>query len=237
MLEIPVLNAPRAAATPEHDIRDVLPWQEWRPGLARASLEQRPVLCLAEDAWSNGAQRLALFLRNDPALVELISRGFVPILVSARERPDIVDLIVHASWQLTGRVSPPLLAICSEDGLPFMTFAGMLFEGGEGQPTLMGLLTAAGRHYAMQSDQCRAEALRLAQPHGHGAVAVVGQIVGQAVDELADQTATCPPTRSGAGSREVRSRPSRASWKACWRAACMTRSRGRSTGLPGAMGL
>lgn len=172
MIELRVLQAaPPPALAPEHDIRSVLPWRGWAQGLAEAATRRLPLLCLAEDPWSNGAQRLALFLQQDHALREQAADAFVPVLVDAAEHPVVVDQALHVAHLLLERVGPPLLAVCTEEGLPYLAYGSMLFEGAEGQPTLLGLLQAAAEHYLSQREACLHEAKRLLRtpaPEGAG---------------------------------------------------------------------
>lgn len=166
MIELSVAPAPPAAA-PEHDASGALPWRSLEEGIREAAERRMPVLCLAEHPWSNSAQRLALFLRHDSELADRAANAFVPLLVNPADRPDIVDLILNAAHRLEPDVSPPLLAVLTEEGLPLVTFCHLALEGTPDRPSLLALLTAAEAHYRADREACLQEARALAgQPAG-----------------------------------------------------------------------
>ncbi len=160
---LPTITA-AAPAAPEHDVRGTLAWRGYTEGVAEARRRGVPILCLAEEPWSNGAQRLALFLVKDTALRELAESAFVPVLANPHERPDVVDRILNVAHAHVRHPGPPHLAVCTAEGLPFLTYCDLRFEGSAEHPTLLGTLLAASRYHEEQPEACRAEARRLAMP-------------------------------------------------------------------------
>ncbi len=164
MIELTVMPATRTeSGAPQHDVRTALAWLSLEEGLEQAREQGKPVLCLAESYWSNSAQRLALFLEEDAQLKEVAAGGFIPVLVDPAEEPVLADRIMVAASQLEATLSPPLLAVLSEEGLPLVTYCNIAFEGDDERPSLLGLLRTTGEFYAQQPKECIVEARGLQQ--------------------------------------------------------------------------
>ena len=164
MIELEVVTAASEGRTaPENDLGTALNWRSWEAGIAEARETQSPVFCVAENRWGNAAQRLALFLERDPELAELIAGSFVPVLVDPAGRPDLVDRILTVAMQVEATVSPPLLAVCTEEGLPLVTSCDITFEGTDERPSLASLLKAAREQYREARKECLVEARGLQQ--------------------------------------------------------------------------
>ena len=123
-------------------MREALAWRGVGPGLAEARERGVPVLCLAESAWSTGAQRLALVLGREPDTRDLAERAFVPVLVDPLERPDVAARLRWAAATLTGTAGPPLLALLTSSGRPFLAYCNLWPEGRDPYPSLGSLLRA-----------------------------------------------------------------------------------------------
>lgn len=164
MIELTVMPEARAVdSCLSHDIRRVLPWRSWAEGLAESRELGKPVLCLAESPWSNSAQRLALFLAEDEQLSDAAASDFVPVLLDPADRPEVADRILVAASRLESIISPPLLAVLTEEGLPLVTYCNLAFEGDDNRPSLLGLLHASSAHYIEQPRECIVEARGLQQ--------------------------------------------------------------------------
>lgn len=164
MIELAVMPASSPAGSGlQHDISRVLPWLGLQEGLDRAREQGRPVLCLAEHPHSNSAQRLALFLEQDPHLPELISDRFVPVLTDRHVEPELTERILSAASRLESTVSAPVLAVLSEEGLPLVTYCNITFEGDDERPSLLNLLRTTERYYREQRRDCIVEARGLQQ--------------------------------------------------------------------------
>jgi hypothetical protein len=149
----------RAAPPPRPpDVRRALPWREFEVGLDEAALHGRPILCLAEPHWSSAAQRLALVLGREDDTRALAERAFVPVLVDPIERPDVAARLRWASTALTGGAGPPLLALLTHRGAPFLTYGSLWPEGRPPYPSLRALLTSVAALYRERPDAVAAEA-------------------------------------------------------------------------------
>jgi uncharacterized protein len=104
------------------DVRRVLEWRDLDAGVVEAQMRGALVVCLAEPTWSNGAQRLALVLRQEDDTRELCASSFVPVLLDPEERPDLAARLRWASAALTGTIGPPLLVLLTPRGAPFLSY-------------------------------------------------------------------------------------------------------------------
>lgn len=111
------------------DVRRTLPWRDWTGGLSEAADRGVPIVCLAEAAWSTGAQRLALVLEHDDETRGLLETAFVPVLVDPVARPDVAAHLRWAATVLTGTAGPPLIAILTPGGSPFLAYCSLWPEG------------------------------------------------------------------------------------------------------------
>jgi uncharacterized protein len=129
-------------ARPAHppDVRRTLAWRGWAAGLAEAAERRVPAVCLAEPAWSNGAQRLALVLDGDDETRGLLEADFVPIHVDPIAHPDVAARLRWNAMALTGTIGPPLIAILTPRGTPFLAYCSLWPEGRPPYPSLRSLL-------------------------------------------------------------------------------------------------
>lgn len=146
------------------DIGQALPWRTFDDGVREATERGVPILALAEPAWTNVAQRLAHVLDQNPSLRETIGDRVVPVLVDQNERPDLADRWRQASVALTGSAGPPLLLLLSHEGLPFLAFASIRFEGDDEYPSLGAIVTATANAYAADVGAILREARALTEP-------------------------------------------------------------------------
>lgn len=137
---------PRSSAMP--DIADALPWRTWIDAIAEAGERRAPILALAEPAWTNSAQRIALRLREDENLREGITAHVIPALVPPGLRPDLVARWRRAAVHLTGTAGPPLLMLLTHEGDPFLAYPTMAIEGDKAFPSLASLLASVAEAYA-----------------------------------------------------------------------------------------
>ena len=190
MIELEVVAADRQGrSAPENDLASALQWRSWADGLEEAREQQAPIFCVAESPWGNAAQRLALFLERDAELADIISDGFVPVLVDPTAMPDLADRILTVAMQVESTVSPPLLAVCTEEGLPLVTSCDITFEGTDERPSLASLLKTTLDQYATARKECLVEARGLQQlePHAAGGASMflpVWQLLRQPDDGL-----------------------------------------------------
>jgi uncharacterized protein YyaL (SSP411 family) len=84
------------------EIASALSWRTWEVGCEEAQRRGLPILVLAEAAWANSSQRLALHLQHNDTLRELVETRFVPVLVNSDDRPDLVATWRWAAMALTG---------------------------------------------------------------------------------------------------------------------------------------
>jgi uncharacterized protein len=131
------------------DISDALPWREWDEGLAESAKLKIPLFVFAEPAWTNSAQRVALRLQQDQALRETILAGFVPVLLSPVERPDLIARWRRVATYLVGNVGPPLMMCLTHEGEPFLSYTTMAIEGDPTYPSLASLLASIAEAYAI----------------------------------------------------------------------------------------
>ena len=138
---------------------DWYPWGE--EAFERARQMDRPIFLSVGYStcyWCHVMERLVF---SDPAIAELMNRGFVNIKVDREERPDIDEIYMTTTQILTGRGGWPNSVFLTPDLLPF--FAGTYFppadQGGRpGFPTILG---AIGREWDQSRAQIEAQAKRL----------------------------------------------------------------------------
>ncbi len=143
------------------DVRRVIAWRGLSAGLAEATTRGVPIVCLAEHSWSNGAQRLALVLGQEDDTRELLESSFVPILLDPEERPDLAARLRWASSVLTGTSGPPLLALLTPHGEPFLTYCSLHPEGQGPYPSLRSLLRSIAQLASERRAAIEEEAKRL----------------------------------------------------------------------------
>lgn len=83
---------------------DWLPWG--RSAFAWAADEQRPVLLAVGAAWCPACAGMARTTYSDPAVCDLIERGYVPVRVDAERRPDISERYALGGWPTTAFLTP-----------------------------------------------------------------------------------------------------------------------------------
>jgi uncharacterized protein len=167
-LALPVAGQPSRLP----DVRQALDWRDVHSGLDEAAARTVPILCLAESAWSNGAQRLALALAQDDETRSLIEESFVPVWVDPISRPDVTARLRWAAATLTGTVGPPLLVLLTPRGAPFLAYCSIWPEGREPYPSLRSLLRSVSDLDRDRRTAIEAEAMQLqARARGRGASA------------------------------------------------------------------
>jgi uncharacterized protein YyaL (SSP411 family) len=178
------------------DIRHALDWRELHAGLDEAAHRGVPLLCLAEPHWTTGAQRLALYLGDDEATRDLVASSFVPILVDPIERPDVAARLRWAATSLTGTAGPPLLALLTPKGSPFLAYCSLWPEGKGAYPSLRSLLQSVAELDRSRRASIETEALLLqerARPRPSSAPRYTAwQSVRDAVDVHAGGLAEIP---------------------------------------------
>lgn len=130
------------------DIAAAIPWRTWEEGRDEARRRAMPMLVFAEPSWTNSAQRVALRLRQDDDLRDLVTSQVVPVLVDPAERPDLAAAWRWAAVALTGTAGPPLMAFLTHDGLPFLAYCTMAVEGDDTYPSLASLIESVAESYA-----------------------------------------------------------------------------------------
>lgn len=164
--------SPATPASPHlPDVDQATDWRAWQEGLAEAREHDRPILCLAEPAWANGSQRLALVLGRDESVRQALETRFVPVRLDPLARPDVADRLRCAALSLTGTAGPPLLVLLTPTGLPFLAYCTIRPEGGDGYPSLAALLRSVAdlHHERPEAVHEEAEALRARlQPSDEG---------------------------------------------------------------------
>jgi len=153
--------APAIRPAPPPDVRRALPWREFEVGLDEAAAHGRPILCLAEPPWSSAAQRLALVLGREDETRALAESAFVPVRVDPFERPDVAARLRWAATALTGGAGPPLLALLTHGGAPFLAYGSLWPEGRPPYPSLRSLLTSVAALYRERPAALAAEARAL----------------------------------------------------------------------------
>jgi uncharacterized protein YyaL (SSP411 family) len=189
-----------------------LTWRTWTDGLAEARTRGLPIVAVAEPEWTNSAQRLALVLGRDERLRTVLAGSVVPVLVDPIDSPAPVDAWHQASIRLTGAIGPPLIVLLTDDGLPFLAYPSMAYEGNERWPSLASVVQSAADTWGTERDAIRAEARALAVPEPgpdpfdawarclplldrtHGGIDALPrhplpQLVWLALDQAADETA------------------------------------------------
>jgi uncharacterized protein len=159
------MSSPGSASVPSGhlpDIASALRWRAWGEGSEEARRRGVPMLVLAEPAWANSAQRLALRFQQDEMLRELVTSRVVPVLVDPDARPDLVAAWRWAAVALTGTAGPPLLLLLTHEGLPFLAYCTMAIEGDDTYPSLTSLLESLTESYAINAAGIGAEARALA---------------------------------------------------------------------------
>jgi uncharacterized protein YyaL (SSP411 family) len=120
------------------------------------------MFALAEPAWANSVQRLALRLQQDVVLRELATSRVIPVLVDPEEHPDLAAAWRWAAVALTGTAGPPLQVFLTHDERPFLAYCNMAVEGDDTYPSLVSLLASLTERYAANAGDIGAEARELA---------------------------------------------------------------------------
>jgi hypothetical protein len=121
-----------------HNPVDWFPWGA--EALAKAKAEDKPIfLSIGYSAchWCHVMERESF---ENPAVAEVLNKGFVSIKVDREERPDLDDLYMDAVQMLTGRGGWPMSVWLSPDLEPF--YGGTYFppESRGGMPGFLPLL-------------------------------------------------------------------------------------------------
>ena len=150
-----------------------LDWLPWGPAaFARAAAERRPVLLAIGAAWCPACAGMARATYRDPAVCELVERGFVPVRVDADRRPDVAERYTLGGWPTTA----------------FLTPAGQLL-GGEtyvDPPRMRALLQRVAAAFARRGDELAAVPPPLPAPDPP-APAAPGDIPGWLEQHLVEQ--------------------------------------------------
>ena len=129
---------------------------DWRPwgaeALARAALEDKPILLSVGYAACHWCHVMAHESFEDEAIAALINRDFVPVKVDREERPDVDAIYMQAVQSLTGHGGWPLTAFLTPDGRPF--YGGTYFppEDRHGMPGFPRVLAAVQDAYRNRRD-------------------------------------------------------------------------------------
>lgn len=158
-LSLPTTGAPRQNLLP--DIRQAIQWRTWNEGSEEAALQQRPMMVIAEPHWSNSAQRIALRLRQDASLANLLDTRIVPVLIDPDERPDLVARWQWAAMSFTGTAGPPLIIFLTHEAQPFLAYCTMSVEGDENYPSLASMIESIAEAYDANSHALVSEATAL----------------------------------------------------------------------------
>lgn len=95
-------------------------WSPWgQDALERARETERPVLLLVGHGSCRPCRMMAEESFADPELAAWLNARFVPVLVDARERPDLDAAFAFAGEALGGSVDHPRLYALTPDGAPF----------------------------------------------------------------------------------------------------------------------
>lgn len=152
---------PRSPIAPP-DVDRALAWRGWDEGRAEARARGVPGFCLAEPAWSNGAQRLALVLAREDGTRALLADAFVPIRVDPTARPDVAARLRWTAAATTGTAGPPLIVLLAPDGAPFLGYCTLWPEGRQPYPSLHALLRSVADLARERPGDLEAEAATLA---------------------------------------------------------------------------
>ncbi|MBO6782234.1 MAG: thioredoxin domain-containing protein [Alphaproteobacteria bacterium] len=129
-------------------------WYPWGPeALARAKIEDKPVLLSVGYAACHWCHVMAHESFEDPATAAVMNRLFVNIKVDREERPDL-DAIYQSALALMGEAGGwPLTMFCTPDGKPF--WGGTYFppRAGYGRPGFPDLLEHIDRIYRTEGDK------------------------------------------------------------------------------------
>lgn len=147
------------------DITRAVDWRSWSAASDEAHQRRVPMLVLAEPAWSNSAQRLAHVIGENEGLRNSLNDRVVPVFVDPHERPDLAALWRWAAVALTGSSGPPLMLLLTHEGLPFLSYGTMQFEGDDVTPSLASLVTATADAYAEHMDSFVQEGRSLVASH------------------------------------------------------------------------
>lgn len=154
------VHADRTGAMPA--LGGALPWRTWTAGLEEARSRRVPLLVVAESPWANSAQRLALVLGRDERLRPAVEEQVVPVLADPHDAGAPGDRWRWSAVQLAGTVGPPLMLVLTEEGLPFLAYTSMQYEGDDLFPSLTSVLTTARDAYVRDRDAVITEARALA---------------------------------------------------------------------------
>lgn len=150
-------------SAPVPDITGALNWRRLGDGIAEAQARRIPIFVLAEPRWSNSAQRLAHVLEGDEQLRNRLEHDVVPVMVDPNERPDVCVTWRWAAVALTGSSGPPLLLLLTHEGMPFLSYGSMQFEGDDTMPSLGSLVAATADAYSEHMESFLQEARALAR--------------------------------------------------------------------------
>ena len=139
-------------------------WYEWGPdALGRAATEDRPLLISIGYAACHWCHVMAHESFEDPAVAELINRGYVAIKIDREERPDLDMLYMAATQAASGHGGWPMTVFATPDGRPF--FAGTYFPPVDrsGQPSFSRVLLSLEEAWSDRREDVETQADELAR--------------------------------------------------------------------------
>jgi uncharacterized protein YyaL (SSP411 family) len=145
-------------------------WYPWgEEALERARDEDRPLLVSIGYSACHWCHVMAHESFEDPAIAEVMNRGFVCIKVDREERPDIDALCMEACQAMTGHGGWPLNAFLTPELEPF--YAGTYFppEPRHGLPSWRMVLDAVAGAWSERRDDIRRQSAQIAQSLGAAA--------------------------------------------------------------------
>ncbi len=163
----PPLRSPGTPIEPPA-LETVLPWRSWDEGRAEAQRASRPLLVLAEPAWTTSAQRFAWFVNETAELRACCQEAWVCVHVDPWQRPDVSTRLRFEALRLTGDTGPPLLILLDDRAQPFLAYGTIAYEGSADHPSLASLLHTAAELHQRERERLRREAHARATPSRDG---------------------------------------------------------------------
>ncbi|MDG3012325.1 thioredoxin domain-containing protein [Rhodococcus sp. D2-41] len=128
-------------------------WQQWGPeALAWARERDVPVLLSIGYSSCHWCHVMAHESFSDPAVAEVMNRGFVCIKVDREERPDLDAVYMNATLAMTGQGGWPMTCFLTPDAEPF--YCGTYYppQPRAGMPSFPQLLTAISDTWTHRRD-------------------------------------------------------------------------------------